>query len=243
MRVNFIIPARSGSERVSGKNMRRLGSQSLIEISINQAKRFNQSSQIIVTSDSEEYLNHARQRGATDCVLRPKSISGPESLDFEWLSHLASEGYLNEEAFVILRPTSPFRSDELIQKCISRMELDESLDSVRTLANVKEHPGKMWTLGPDDIALPYLKQNLHGPKTHALQYKSLPKVFIQTSVLEVARRRVVEIGSREGRVVGGVVTNGLDSLAIDTELDFFLHQVIFDKSPTVTEGNHEDFKF
>ena len=58
---------------------------------------------------------------------------------------------------------------------------------------------------------------------NAAQYQDLPKVYVQTSSLEIARTEsVIKYGTREGKKILPIVCNGQNAFAIDYELDFFI---------------------
>jgi CMP-N-acetylneuraminic acid synthetase len=99
--------------------------------------------------------------------------------------------------------------------------LKSPFDSLRTVKKVSEHPGKMWVIRDKDEIKPFVENNPGDVAFHAMQYHSLPTLFVQTSVLEIARTDVIpETNTREGRSVMGLVTSGIDSFAIDTMEDF-----------------------
>ena len=106
------IPARAGSERVPGKNVRALAGHPLIAYSIAAARESGLFDAIVVSTDSEEIAEVARRYGAEVPVLRPAEIATATSPDIEWVRHmldaLGREGR-TFEIFSLLRPTSPFR--------------------------------------------------------------------------------------------------------------------------------------
>lgn len=70
-----IIPARGGSKRIPGKNIRPFCGQALIAYSINAAKSSGLFETVIVSTDSEEVADIARQYGAEVPFMRPKHLS------------------------------------------------------------------------------------------------------------------------------------------------------------------------
>jgi CMP-N-acetylneuraminic acid synthetase len=74
------------------------------------------------------------------------------------------------------------------------------------------------------------KKKKDGQFYHALQYKSLPKLYVQTSVLEIARTEVItKFNNREGAKIMPFITEGIDSLAIDTKEDLQFHKYLVDE--------------
>jgi CMP-N-acetylneuraminic acid synthetase len=140
-------------------------------------------------------------------------------------------GHLNTDYFSIFRPTSPLRTLKLVNSCID-LFLKSNADSLRTISKVKEHPGKMWEIHDGGTITPYLNQTNKVPATHAMQYQSLPELFVQTSVFEIAKTSVInETNSREGKAIIGVVTEGIDSHSIDSEADFEYLKYLVEVNP------------
>src|SRR5262245_7588273 len=110
-----LVPARAGSKRIPGKNLRRLGGHPLIAYTLAVARRCGLFRRLIVSPDSEAIAAVARHYGAEVPFLRPAEFSGDLSPDIEWLRHaleaLKRKGPL-EDAFSLLRITSPFRTPE-----------------------------------------------------------------------------------------------------------------------------------
>ena len=113
--VLAIIPARSGSKGVPGKNIAILGGHPLIAFSIVAAKLAG-IERVLVSTDSEEYARMAKQYGAETPFLRPAEISSDQSTDFEFMRHamdwMVDKENLAPEYWLHLRPTTPFRDPQ-----------------------------------------------------------------------------------------------------------------------------------
>ncbi|MDX1707152.1 MAG: acylneuraminate cytidylyltransferase family protein, partial [Desulfobacterales bacterium] len=71
-----LIPARAGSKRVPDKNIRRLGGHPVIAYTIAAALESGIFTDVIVSTDSEEYAKVARHYGAEVPFLRPPELAG-----------------------------------------------------------------------------------------------------------------------------------------------------------------------
>lgn len=226
-----VIPARKGSLRVPNKNIRNLDGHPLISYSIQSAINSRIFQSIIVASDSDLICDIGNYYGATKSIKRSESDASSTSLDIEWLKNLDNAGDLSSEFFAILRPTSPLRSENLIKRCVDAFIVSQA-DSLRTISKVTEHPGKMWRLGEGELMYPYLKQEEFLHATHAMQYQSLEELFVQTSVLEIAKTsNIKSTESREGNIVMGYVTEGIESHSIDSEEDFDYLKYLVSNNP------------
>src|SRR4029078_8117123 len=81
-----LIGARSGSERVPGKNVRRLSGPPLLAYAIETAGQSEVCARIVVSTDSERIAQVARWYGADVPFLRPDEYATPTSPDIEWIA-------------------------------------------------------------------------------------------------------------------------------------------------------------
>lgn len=219
-----LIPARSGSKRVPGKNIVPLGGHPLIAYAICSARASGIFDRIIVSTDSELIRKIAIHYGAEVPFLRPARFATSTSPDIEWIKHALSQLDETYDAFAILRPTSPFRHPEMIKRAWKQFLSMPRIDSLRAVEPARQHPGKMWVV-EDDIMQPLLDQSHLKVAWHAGQYQALPKVYVQNSSLEIAWTRVVhEYNSREGKVIAPFFTRGPEGFSIDYKHDFYLAQ-------------------
>lgn len=224
-----LIPARSGSVRVTGKNLRVLGSHPLVAYSIASAIESAVFGAVVVSTNDEETAAVARHYGAEVPFLRPQDMAGPVSPDIEWveytLNRLEHEGR-PFDCFCILRPTSPFRSAETIRRAWDAFRAEAGVDSLRAVEKVRQHPGKMWIVRGVRM-MPLLP---FGPKEqpwHSSQFQSLPEVFVQNASLEIAWMRVV----RDGRTIAGHVlmpflTDEREGFDINDEWDWWMAEEV-----------------
>src|SRR5205823_3384260 len=100
----------------------------------------------------------------------------------------------------ILRPTSPFRLPQTIQRAWSEFLAETGVDSLRAVEKCRQHPGKMWVVRGRRM-MPLLPLGPPELPWHSSQYQALPEVWVQNASLEIAWSRVVW----EGRTIAGHV--------------------------------------
>lgn len=220
-----LIPARSGSKRVADKNIRPLAGHPVIAYTIAAALRSGIFDAVVVSTDSERYADIARYYGAEVPFLRPAQFATDTSPDIEFveftLQRLKDQGR-NYECFSILRPTSPFRQPETIQRAWQEFLTEEGVDSLRAVEKCKQHPGKMWVVRGRRM-VPLLPLSPPEQPWHSSQYASLPEVYVQNASLEIAWTRVVF----EGRTIAGNVlmpffTQGYEGFDVNDLYDWKL---------------------
>src|SRR3954469_15992234 len=192
-----LIPARAGSRRVPGKNIRPLAGHPLIAYTIAGATEAGIFDAVIVSTDSEEIAAIARHYGAEVPGLRPAEMAGATTPDIDWVRwplELLADDAREFDLFSILRPTSPFRRGTAIRQAWDQLLAVEGADSIRAVELCKQHPGKMWVLesecGPPPagrrtggrarvtgtLMRPLLAQG-DGVPLHSTQYAALPRVY------------------------------------------------------------------
>ncbi|MFK8038658.1 MAG: acylneuraminate cytidylyltransferase family protein [Crocinitomicaceae bacterium] len=152
MKVLGIIPARGGSKRVPGKNVKMLGGKPLIAHTIETAKASLLINDFIVTTDDPKIVEVAKTFGAKAPFIRPSELANDKTGDRPVLIH-ALKWYMSNiaddiHAICILRPTSPFRTSEMIDNGIEKM-IESASDSVRSMTKVEgvHHPYWMFKKG------------------------------------------------------------------------------------------------
>ena len=236
-----LIPARAGSLRVPSKNIRPLAGHPLIAYAITAARAANLFDRIIVSTDSEVTRDIAVYYGAEVPFLRPQELATSVSPDIEWIKHALSQLVDTYDCFSILRPTSPFRQPETIQRAWQQFQDLPRIDSLRAVQLCHEHPGKMWII-EGDLMRPLLDQSHLEVAWHAGQYQDLPQVYVQNSSLEIAWTRVVwETNSREGTVVAPFLTQGAEGFSIDYESDWYLAERMIESGEVLPAVDREPF--
>jgi len=211
--VVALIPARAGSVRVPGKNVRELAGHPLLAYSIAAARESGLFDAVVVSTDSEQIAAVARRYGAEVPGLRPAEMATATASDIDWVEHvLARLG--DFDAFSILRPTSPFRRGTTIRRAWERFVAVPGADSLRAVRPVREHPGKMWRI-EGELMVPLLEQAAGEVPTHSRQTAALPSVHVQDSSLEIAWTRIVAEREIAGRRVVPFLSEGAEGFSID----------------------------
>ena len=235
-RVVALIGARSGSERVPGKNVRRLAGHPLLAYAIETARQSGVFERIVVSTDSEEIAKVARWYGADVPFLRPDEYATATSPDIEWIAWtLPRSRSATTSSRSCVRPTRSggrTRSGAASSSCSRRPRPTRSARS----SGSSSTRGRCGSSPIDGrTMLPLLDQSHLDVAWHAGQYQALPPVYVQNSALEIAWTRVVRAtGTREGRVLAPFLTEGYEGLNIDDEDDFaFAERLVADGRATL----------
>ncbi len=226
-----LIPARAGSKRVADKNIRPLAGHPLIAYTISSALQSQVFSAVIVSTDSQLYGDIAGHYGAEVPHLRPSELAGDLSPDIEWVEYTLprlQENGRDYDCFSILRPTSPFRLPETIQRAWRAFKGEKDVDSLRAVEKCKQHPGKMWVVRGNRM-VPLLPLTPPEQPWHSSQYQSLPEVYVQNASLEIAWSRVVfESRTIAGNVLMPFFTKDYEGFDLNSTYDWNLAEHLID---------------
>lgn len=233
-----IIPARSGSKGVKNKNIKKLEGFPMLAYSIVACKLCKGVDRIIVSTDSEEYAELARQYGAEIPFLRPAEISGDKSTDIEFMQHAINWLYENEgavpEYFMHIRPTYPLREISVMEDALNRMKADKTATSLRSAYLASNTPYKWFNLREDgyyksirdDITL----DEANNPR------QAFPDVYIPDGYVDVLSTKfIVENDLMHGdRMIGFVVPDGIDVDALK-DIEYLRYYLEENGSPILDE--------
>lgn len=117
-----IIPARGGSKRLSGKNIKILNGKPLIAWTIEAAKKSQFITRLVCSTDTSEIAEVAKKNGAEIPFMRPKKLATDTAKAIDNYIFTIEELKKREnniyKDFVVLQPTSPLRKANDIDKAI-----------------------------------------------------------------------------------------------------------------------------
>ncbi len=141
MKPLVIIPARSGSKGVPGKNSKVLKGSPLIQYTLDAALEVFAKHEICVTTDCNKIIEIAKKAGLQVPFVRPSSLCGDDVGSNEVLSHALHywvEHFYSPDVIVLLQPTSPFRTGEHIKEALKLFS--EKIEMVVSVKESKANP-------------------------------------------------------------------------------------------------------
>ncbi|ANP46830.1 acylneuraminate cytidylyltransferase family protein [Candidatus Viadribacter manganicus] len=227
-----LIPARAGSKRIPDKNIGSLHGHPLIAYTICAARQAGVFDAVVVSTDSERYAAIAQHYGADVPGLRPITMSGDISPDIEWVRYtlqMLTDRGEPHDIFSLLRPTSPCRKPQTIQRAMAQFAAQVGVDSLRAVEKCEQHPGKMWIVSGDRMQ-PLLPMADGQVPFHSSQYAALPEVYVQNASLEIAWSRVaLEHGSIAGEILTPFLTQGDEGFDVNRPRDWRLLEMALER--------------
>ncbi|WP_404405194.1 cytidylyltransferase domain-containing protein [Jeotgalibacillus malaysiensis] len=224
MRHIAIIPARSGSKGLKHKNIKLLNEKPLIAYTIEAALKSNVFDEVMVTTDSSEYAEIAKQYGAKVPYLRNEELSSDQASSWDVVRDVLSYYKKNDQYFntlCLLQPTSPLRDYNDIINAYQLME-ERNADSVVSVCETEHSPLWSNTL-PEDLSLrSFLNDDLLGNQRQALPvyYRLNGAIYIAEYDLIVNEKNIFKANSY------AFIMSKRKSIDIDESLDFKIAEML-----------------
>ena len=219
MNILCIIPARSGSKGIPNKNIKLFHNKPLLAWSIIQAQKSKHQMKIIVSTDSEDYANIAKEYGAQVPFLRPKDLSEDLSIDLEFIQFTINKLKIEEnyipDIILQLRPTSPNRSIKILDECLDIFIKNfENYDSLRTVVEVDKTPYKMYSIENNNLIplfdnINNLKESFNQPR------QILPKSYLHNGYIDILKTSLLKDNIISGKKIYPFIMKKEDNIDID----------------------------
>ncbi|MBN2452638.1 MAG: acylneuraminate cytidylyltransferase family protein [Candidatus Omnitrophica bacterium] len=144
-RIIGVIPARSGSRRLPGKNARDLCGKPLTVHAIEQAKKSRYLDEVLVSTDSRFIARMSKRHGACVPFLRPRKLATDSAKTIDVIDHALGRVFqegAKYDVVVLLQPTSPLRLPSDIDNAIRELFL-KNARAVVSVCETEHHP--YWT--------------------------------------------------------------------------------------------------
>lgn len=142
--VTAIIPARGGSKGIPGKNMRRIGTDTLLERTIKFASRAEEVDRILVTTDDQEMYDVAQRYGVAAPSLRPANLASDSATTFDAVAHLIEQADIGPGYILLLQVTTPLRTLDDLTGLAGLFENDGACESAVSICHHEgAHPEKL----------------------------------------------------------------------------------------------------
>lgn len=215
--VLAVVPARGGSRSILKKNIAMCAGRPLIDWTaqaINDSKLVDFS---VLTTDSPEIATYWT---GGNCIVPHPDISDEAQIE-DRLDQVfeAVDEHFSPEYVVLLQPTSPIRSGQLIDKAIEVME-DGNYDS---LVSVVQSHSFIWRIDDDGVHASYDPTNRPRRQDMSGQFQENGSIYVFT--MDSWRLTHCRISGK----VGILVMPDECGLQVDTQMDLFLAEQILEQ--------------
>ncbi len=226
MEILGIIPARGGSESIPLKNIMPIHGKPLIAYTIQSALK-SKINRLIVSTDNKKIGKISENLGAEVPFFRPKKISTSSSRTQEAIAHTLNfvkktEKYV-PDIVILLQPTSPHRTTEMINKSINLLKHSQA-SSVISVMKAKKHPTQSFVLKNG-----FLKpSNIYHEKKY-YQRQLIPDLYYATGAIYTFwTKTFTKYNSIYGHKPKSLIIKDDElNVDIDTKFDVFVSEMIF----------------
>jgi len=223
-RILALIPARSGSKKLPGKNIKPMNGRPLIAWTIEEAKKSRYIDRIIVSTDNEKIKRVSKKYGADAPFLRPKELATDEAKVIDVVIYTINWLKQNGESFdllILLQPTSPLRTAEDIDKAVELLFLKDAKNIV-SVCECNYHPYWSNTIPKDGCMKDFIRPDVINKNR-----QDLPKYYRSNGAIYLAycdyiRRQEGFFGDE----TFAYIMPEEHSIDIDSKIDFKLAEIL-----------------
>lgn len=218
MKILAIVPARGGSKRLPGKNIKVLGDRPLIAWTIEAAQQSGVVADVVISTDDQAIADVALKFAGNVPGMRPAHLATDTASSFDVVVQVLDEYESTHGAVdgvMLLQPTSPFRSPESIRRAVALFRQDVSR-AVVSVAAASSHPAWCFKLDGNSMT-PFLGWESLSKRSQDLEpaYTLDGSIYLLAPGVLREQKRFVGPGT-----VPLVITDSHESLDIDTPQDW-----------------------
>ncbi len=226
MKILALIPARGGSKRIPGKNLRLLGGKPLVCWSIDVALGLPELCDILASTDDAAIAQVATEAGALVPWLRPAELATDTASSvavalhaLDWYERAKGE----VDGLLLLQPTSPFRTRATVERGIALFR-EHGGRPVLGVSPAQSHPAWCFRIEQGSMR-PWLGQGMDLARSQDLEPAyALNGAFYLIRPKDLRARQTFYSDSAVPLLVDDLV-EGLD---IDTEWDWQIAEAALD---------------
>lgn len=228
MNILAVIPARGGSKRLPGKNIRLLGGKPLIAWTIEPALQSGLFCDVLVSTDDPAIADVAKHYGAIVPWMRPKELATDTAGSVEVALHAIDWYESNKaplDAIALLQPTSPFRTQKSMEESIS-LFIAGGRRPVVSMTPAESHPAWCFRLRENVIA-PFLSWDEANKRSQDLE----PAYVMDGCLYIISTNELRAIHSFiTDHTIPYIIKTTREAIDIDTEDDWIAAENILEIS-------------
>lgn len=215
MKIKALIAARSGSQRVKNKNIRKFASSNLLEIKINQLKRIRNIDGIVVNSNDDTILKIAKDLGC-EIVKRDDYFASNNVSMSDVYVNMAQN--FNGDIVVYTNVTNPLIKDSTIERAIEDFKaFNGKYDSLNSAHLIKEFLFR--DARPINYDLKKMPRSQDLPDIYALNF----------AISIIAKENMIKMKNVVGNKPYIYGIDEIEGTDIDNPIDFEFAEYIYKK--------------
>lgn len=232
MRLLGLIPARSGSKGIPGKNLRPLGGRPLLAWTAavaQAAKTAGLLDRVVLSTDDEDLALIGEDLGLDVPFRRPAHLALDDTAMLPVILHtldaLADQGS-HFDAVCLLQPTTPFRRLTDLERAVHRFGRGD-VDTVLSMLPVphEHHPSWVWVEGPSGLRLS------SGDDQPTTRRQDLSPAYHRDGSIYIVRTSTLRSGTLYGPRLASVPGDPERAINLDHEDDWQQAEALLEARP------------
>ena len=222
-KVLAIVPARSGSKGLPGKNLKEINGIPLVAYPIISAEKSSYIDNVLLTTNCPEIAKVGRKYGALTPFIRPEHLASDTALRSEVILH-ALDNFEKCDILIFLEPTSPLTTDDDINKALDFFVSKNCRSLVSVAEGFTHHPEYAVTFTGDNVLRPYLKDSFDDI---SINRQDLDEVYFFDGSLYISDVETFKLKKEfYHSQTRGIVLDDYKSLEIDSSFDLEMAKFI-----------------
>ena len=221
MKILAIVPARSGSKRIPGKNKKIIAGKPLISWTIEEAKKVKEIDKILVSTDDSDIISIAELE-KVDYIKRDPKLSTDTASTVDVILDVIYKTNDSYNYIIILQPTSPLRNAEDISSAIKMMK-NLTADAIVSVTE-SNHPVQWMNVLPEDNSLEkFLSKKVEQTRSQDLEkyYRINGAIYI-CKVNKFLEEKTLFLSKN----IFAYKMEQIRSIDIDEEIDFKIAEML-----------------
>jgi len=215
----ILVPARGGSKRVPGKNLRLFGDRPMLAHTAAAITEGGIEAPVLLTTDDSAIAALGRELGWIVPFLRPAHLAGDLSPTIDAVIHaldwFAADQGGDPDLILVLQPTSPLRGGACLSAALELLRHRPDLDSVVGTTALHIPPANLYFADDKGRATPIAKSSHRRP------------VYVPNGAVYLARTRAVrQDHSLYAGTIAPILMDEARSLDVDTETDLLIGEAL-----------------
>jgi CMP-N,N'-diacetyllegionaminic acid synthase len=216
----IVVPARGGSKRVPGKNLKNLAGMSLLAHTAKAIEAANLRAPVLLSTDDDAIAAEGVRLGWDVPFRRPDDLAGDDAATVDAVLHVldwhSRTHGAEPPAVMVLQATSPFRGGACLREAVRLLDTRADIDSVIAMTESHISPAQHFLVAEDGTGIP-VADDWRCPV-----YRPNGALYLtRTAALRQAR-------SLYAGKIAPLVIDDIRAIDIDTEIDFKLAEAALD---------------